>query len=61
MSDVTTKNQMELVGGGYKIIENKEREGEREGERGGEREGERENNLKDNLNFVKNTQIDDTN
>ena len=45
MSDVTTKNQMELVGGGYKIIENKEREGEREGERGGEREGERERTI----------------
>ena len=44
---MTTKNQIELVDGRQKIKENKERE--------------RVNSFHDNPNFVKNTQIDDTN
>lgn len=46
---MTTKNQIELVDGRQKIKENKERERERV------------NSFHDNPNFVKNTQIDDTN
>ena len=49
LSDMTTKNQIELVDSGYKITQNKAQD---------DNDNEAQDNNDDNCNFVKNTQID---
>ena len=51
LSDMTTKNQIELVDSGYKIKQNKAQD---------DNDNEAQYNNDDNCNFVKNTQIDCT-